>query len=123
MLDGEAVTLPTPVRCRISPGTLRVRVPRHRPGAPARRAAAGLGHHPAGGLGCRASCSRPSSHRLTEAEPGRARTPPVSDRCRRRSAFASRSSAPCGVGTGRGVCPVRGGGPSLFAGGRPIRPR
>lgn len=31
-LDGEAVTLPTPVRCRISPGTLRVRVPRHRPG-------------------------------------------------------------------------------------------
>ncbi|MEU5310869.1 diacylglycerol kinase family protein [Streptomyces sp. NPDC021562] len=32
-LDGEAVTLPAPVRCRISPGTLRVWVPRHRPGA------------------------------------------------------------------------------------------
>ncbi|WP_185148876.1 hypothetical protein [Streptomyces sp. Ag109_O5-1] len=32
-LDGEAVTLPTPVRCWISPGALRVRVPRHRPGA------------------------------------------------------------------------------------------
>lgn len=32
-LDGEAVTLPTPVRCRINPRTLRVRVPRHRPGA------------------------------------------------------------------------------------------
>ncbi|MFB6962921.1 diacylglycerol/lipid kinase family protein [Streptomyces sp. NPDC056309] len=32
-LDGEAVTLPTPVRCRISPRALRVRVPRHRPGA------------------------------------------------------------------------------------------
>ncbi|MEU5446065.1 diacylglycerol/lipid kinase family protein [Streptomyces griseofuscus] len=32
-LDGEAVTLPTPVRCRISPRTLRVWVPRHRPGA------------------------------------------------------------------------------------------
>ncbi|MEU7384292.1 diacylglycerol kinase family protein [Streptomyces sp. NPDC042207] len=32
-LDGEAVTLPTPVRCRISPRTLRVRVPHHRPGA------------------------------------------------------------------------------------------
>ncbi|WP_308403758.1 diacylglycerol/lipid kinase family protein [Streptomyces rhizoryzae] len=32
-LDGEAVTLPTPVRCRISPRTLRVRVPRHRPAA------------------------------------------------------------------------------------------
>ncbi|MEU6809977.1 diacylglycerol kinase family protein [Streptomyces sp. NPDC046831] len=31
-LDGEAVTLPTPVRCRISPRTLRVWVPRHRPG-------------------------------------------------------------------------------------------
>ncbi|MFC9227519.1 hemerythrin domain-containing protein [Streptomyces decoyicus] len=37
-LDGEAVTLPTPVQCRIIPGTLRVRVPRHRPGvAPAER--------------------------------------------------------------------------------------
>ena len=37
-LDGEAVTLPTPVRCRISPRMLRVRVPRHRPGVvPARR--------------------------------------------------------------------------------------
>ncbi|MGX1762567.1 diacylglycerol/lipid kinase family protein [Streptomyces lydicus] len=37
-LDGEAVNLPTPVRCRISPGTLRVRVPRHRPGVtPAER--------------------------------------------------------------------------------------
>ncbi|CAM5263394.1 MULTISPECIES: diacylglycerol/lipid kinase family protein [Streptomyces] len=32
-LDGEAVSLPTPVRCRISPRALRVRVPRHRPGA------------------------------------------------------------------------------------------
>ncbi|MEU2053141.1 diacylglycerol/lipid kinase family protein [Streptomyces bungoensis] len=31
-LDGEAVTLPTPVRCRISAGALRVRVPRHRTG-------------------------------------------------------------------------------------------
>lgn len=32
-LDGEAVSLPTPVRCRISPRTLRVWVPRHRPGS------------------------------------------------------------------------------------------
>ncbi|MEV7977623.1 diacylglycerol kinase family protein [Streptomyces sp. NPDC086519] len=32
-LDGEAVSLPTPVRCRISPRALRVWVPRHRPGA------------------------------------------------------------------------------------------
>ncbi|MGW4596059.1 diacylglycerol/lipid kinase family protein [Streptomyces sp. NPDC004457] len=31
-LDGEAVTLRTPVRCRISPGSLRVWVPRDRPG-------------------------------------------------------------------------------------------
>ncbi|MET8805734.1 diacylglycerol kinase family protein [Streptomyces sp. NPDC004546] len=35
-LDGEAVTLRTPVRCRISPRTLRIWLPRHRPGvAPA----------------------------------------------------------------------------------------
>ncbi|MFI1169687.1 diacylglycerol/lipid kinase family protein [Streptomyces sp. NPDC020801] len=32
-LDGEAVTLPTPVRCRIGPRALRIRVPRHRPDA------------------------------------------------------------------------------------------
>jgi hypothetical protein len=31
-LDGEAVRLPTPARCRISPRALRVWVPRHRPG-------------------------------------------------------------------------------------------
>jgi hypothetical protein len=31
-IDGEAVVLPTPVRCTIEPGALRVRVPRHRPG-------------------------------------------------------------------------------------------
>ncbi|MFC5752837.1 diacylglycerol/lipid kinase family protein [Actinomadura rugatobispora] len=29
-VDGEALTLPAPVRCRIEPGALRVRVPRHR---------------------------------------------------------------------------------------------
>jgi diacylglycerol kinase family enzyme len=34
-VDGEALLLPTPVRCTISPGALRVRVPRHRPGVPA----------------------------------------------------------------------------------------
>ncbi|OJF09741.1 diacylglycerol/lipid kinase family protein [Couchioplanes caeruleus] len=32
-IDGEAVTMPTPVRCTIRPGVLRVRVPRRRPGA------------------------------------------------------------------------------------------
>ncbi|MET9800275.1 diacylglycerol kinase family protein [Streptomyces sp. NPDC006368] len=33
-IDGEPFVLPTPVRCRIAPGVLRVRVPRHRPGVP-----------------------------------------------------------------------------------------
>ncbi|MFD7446582.1 diacylglycerol/lipid kinase family protein [Streptomyces sp. NPDC059909] len=36
-LDGEALTLPTPVHCTIRPGALRVRVPRHRPGVPRAR--------------------------------------------------------------------------------------
>ncbi|WFB10612.1 diacylglycerol kinase [Streptomyces sp. LX-29] len=31
-VDGEALTLPSPVRCRVAPGALRVRLPRHRPG-------------------------------------------------------------------------------------------
>lgn len=34
-IDGEAVTMPTPVRCTIRPQALRVRVPRERPGVPA----------------------------------------------------------------------------------------
>ncbi|MGC5563860.1 diacylglycerol/lipid kinase family protein [Streptomyces sp. FR-108] len=33
-VDGEALILPTPVRCRIEPGALRVRVPGNRPGVP-----------------------------------------------------------------------------------------
>jgi diacylglycerol kinase family enzyme len=33
-IDGEAVTLPVPVRCAVRPGALRVRVPRDRPGVP-----------------------------------------------------------------------------------------
>lgn len=32
-VDGEALDLPTPVVCTVRPGALRVRVPRHRPGA------------------------------------------------------------------------------------------
>ncbi|WP_432157648.1 MULTISPECIES: diacylglycerol/lipid kinase family protein [unclassified Streptomyces] len=32
-IDGEALTLPTPVVCTVRPRALRVRVPRHRPGA------------------------------------------------------------------------------------------
>lgn len=31
-IDGEAIMLPAPVRCRVEPGALRVVVPRHRPG-------------------------------------------------------------------------------------------
>jgi hypothetical protein len=34
-IDGEAVSLPVPVRCAIRPGALRVWVPRDRPGVPA----------------------------------------------------------------------------------------
>jgi diacylglycerol kinase family enzyme len=34
-VDGEAVSLPVPVRCAIRPGALRVWVPRNRPGVPA----------------------------------------------------------------------------------------
>jgi diacylglycerol kinase family enzyme len=37
-VDGEALTLPTPVRCTIRPRALRVRVPRRRPGVPRTRA-------------------------------------------------------------------------------------
>jgi diacylglycerol kinase family enzyme len=36
-VDGEALLLPTPVRCTIRPGALRVRVPRDRPGVPRTR--------------------------------------------------------------------------------------
>jgi diacylglycerol kinase family enzyme len=37
-IDGETVMMPTPVRCQIEPGALRVVVPRNRPGVrPARR--------------------------------------------------------------------------------------
>jgi diacylglycerol kinase family enzyme len=33
-VDGEALSLPTPVRCTVRPKALRVRVPRNRPGVP-----------------------------------------------------------------------------------------
>lgn len=38
-VDGEALTLAAPIRCRIAPGALRVRVPRERPGVPSARPA------------------------------------------------------------------------------------
>ncbi|HTS99976.1 MAG TPA: hypothetical protein VMI33_25530 [Streptosporangiaceae bacterium] len=34
-VDGESILMPTPVTCTVSPGALRVRVPRERPGVPA----------------------------------------------------------------------------------------
>ena len=34
-VDGEAIMMSTPVTCTVSPGALRVRVPRNRPGVPA----------------------------------------------------------------------------------------
>jgi diacylglycerol kinase family enzyme len=33
-VDGEALSLPTPVRCTVRPKALRARVPRDRPGVP-----------------------------------------------------------------------------------------
>ncbi|TQK42765.1 diacylglycerol kinase family enzyme [Streptomyces sp. SLBN-118] len=36
-VDGESLTLPAPVHCRIQPQALRVRVPRNRPGVPPTR--------------------------------------------------------------------------------------
>ena len=33
-IDGETIMMPTPVRCAIRPGALRVVVPRQRPGVP-----------------------------------------------------------------------------------------
>lgn len=33
-VDGEALMLPQPVVCTVRPGALRMRVPKHRPGAP-----------------------------------------------------------------------------------------
>ncbi|MEV4621554.1 diacylglycerol kinase family protein [Asanoa sp. NPDC049573] len=43
-VDGEALLLPTPLRCEIRPGALRVRVPRHRPGVRAARPALDWAH-------------------------------------------------------------------------------
>jgi len=34
-VDGEAIVMPVPVTCTVSPGALRIWVPRDRPGVPA----------------------------------------------------------------------------------------
>ncbi len=41
-IDGETVLMPTPVRCSVQPGALRVVVPKNRPGVPAPRSALSL---------------------------------------------------------------------------------
>lgn len=41
-VDGESLWLPTPVRCTVRPGALRVRVPKDRPGVPPPKAAISL---------------------------------------------------------------------------------
>ncbi|MEV6653765.1 diacylglycerol kinase family protein [Streptomyces sp. NPDC051219] len=61
-IDGEALTVPTPVRCTIRPGALRVRVPRVRPGVP--RARPRLNWRRLGGLALPARRPRPDSARL-----------------------------------------------------------
>ena len=38
-IDGETIMMPTPVRCTVRPGALRVILPVDRPGAPAKRGA------------------------------------------------------------------------------------
>jgi diacylglycerol kinase family enzyme len=67
-VDGEALMLPTPVRCATCPGVLRVRVPRNRPGREATRPS--LDWHRvrdlAMGLTHRAGRRSPSSGRKVE---------------------------------------------------------
>ena len=55
-VDGEALLLPTPVRCTIRPRALRVRVPRVRPGCPGPPGAPELG-------GTAPASRRPGRHR------------------------------------------------------------
>ena len=76
-IDGEAVSLPVPVRCAIRPGALRVRVPRDRPGVPPPKAtdqlvpaaAPGVVAAPAG-AGSRPRATR-RSPRAIRTDPGR----------------------------------------------------
>ena len=61
-VDGEALVLPTPVRCTVRPRALRVRVPRDRPGVPQ--------HHPRG-AGSGSASSRRSPRGGRSGERGR----------------------------------------------------
>ena len=62
-IDGESVLMPTPVRCTIRPLTLRVQVPRGRPGVPPAAAADGLGPAAPPGAQLRADRGRRSRTR------------------------------------------------------------
>jgi diacylglycerol kinase family enzyme len=66
-IDGEAVSLPTPVRCAIRPGALRVWVPRDRPGV--------IPPKPPVSWARLRDLARPSRLRRTEAQTGEAPLP------------------------------------------------
>jgi len=77
-IDGESVSLPSPVHCAIVPGALRVRVPRRRPGVPPPAAAISLSRL----LHLSRPRGRPSRRR--EGAPGAVRLP-AADRAPRRA--------------------------------------
>jgi diacylglycerol kinase family enzyme len=74
-IDGETVRLTTPVRCRIRPGALRVRLPRERPGVRPPRgrldwaALWGLAAGRPAGVGRHADVDRPTSVGVDRAAP------------------------------------------------------
>ena len=75
-VDGESILMPTPVTCTVSPGALRVWVPRDRPGVPRAEAAEGLGQAavPRGHFGNGAEVSRiDRRQRYGQEEEGQAR--------------------------------------------------
>jgi diacylglycerol kinase family enzyme len=75
-VDGEALMLASPVRCRIHPGVLRVRVPRNRPGRTPRVTLDWRRVHDlAGRLFVRAGRSSPAIGAEPAAVPPAARTP------------------------------------------------
>ena len=69
-VDGEALTVPAPVRCSVRPKALRVRIPRNRPGVPLapepinlkRLAGIALGRYPGQPGSCQ--CARPNAQRV-----------------------------------------------------------
>ena len=72
-IDGEAVSLPVPVRCAIRPGALRVRVPRDRPGVPPPKATISWSRLRRLALGRREAPLRLARPRAIRTDPGRNR--------------------------------------------------